>query len=225
MTIEDMLRETLEDHRLSRGEKSALKTRFSDHSGDNAVIRAVAFDLARAEIAEHRGDDRQIVDWLEGVVKALDSSSNEGQDGFSSRAYFSPGDDCLNSIVTILKAIRTSADICVFTITDDRIGKAMIEAQRRGVRVRVISDDDKSEDLGSDIDTFARAGLEVATDRTDAHMHHKFAIFDRSILLTGSYNWTRSAATENQENIALTEDPKLLRSYQQEFDRLWEKLA
>ena len=52
-------------------------------------------------------------------------------------------------------------------------------------------------------------------------MHHKFAVFDRKVLLTGSYNWTRSAASENQENLIVTEAPGLVRSFAAEFDKLW----
>lgn len=225
MTIDEMLAQTLKDHRLSRGEKSSLAKNFSKSSTANNVIRAKAFDLAREEIAENKGDDRKVVDWLEGVVKALDSATDDGNEGFSSRAYFSPGETCLNCINLIFRTIKQTADVCVFTITDDRIREEMIKAKRRGIKVRVISDDDKSEDRGSDIDYLARQGIEVITDQTDAHMHHKFAIFDKALLLTGSYNWTRSAASQNQENIAITEDTKLIREFQKEFDRLWRTLS
>ena len=55
-------------------------------------------------------------------------------------------------------------------------------------------------------------------------MHHKFALFDDKVLLTGSYNWTRSAAERNYENLILSEDPALLRAFRLEFDRIWEHL-
>jgi len=57
-----------------------------------------------------------------------------------------------------------------------------------------------------------------------AHMHHKFAIMDET-LLTGSYNWTRSAAQRNYENILVTEERGLLREFTKEFDQLWSKFA
>ena len=40
----------------------------------------------------------------------------------------------------------------------------------------------------------AELGVAVRIDRSEHHMHHKFALFDDAILATGSYNWTRSAA-------------------------------
>jgi phosphatidylserine/phosphatidylglycerophosphate/cardiolipin synthase-like enzyme len=56
-------------------------------------------------------------------------------------------------------------------------------------------------------------------------MHHKFAVFDRRSVLTGSYNWTRSAFRANQENTILTEDPTLVRLFEGEFERLWRRFS
>jgi cardiolipin hydrolase len=116
-------------------------------------------------------------------------------------------------------------DVCVFTITDDTISRAIYDAHRRGVAIRILTDDDKSGDLGSDVVDLDRAGVAVRVDRTPAHMHHKFAIFDGKVLASGSYNWTRSAASENEENIIVTDHPHLLRAFQAEFDQLWSRLG
>ena len=89
------------------------------------------------------------------------------------------------------------------------------------MRVRVITDDDKAGDLGSDIDRLRDAGIELAVDDSDAHMHHKFGLFDGTRLVTGSFNWTRAASGENNENLLLTTEPTLVRAYAAEFERLW----
>jgi phosphatidylserine/phosphatidylglycerophosphate/cardiolipin synthase-like enzyme len=41
--------------------------------------------------------------------------------------------------------------------------------------------------------------------RSMASKHHKFAIFDGKTLLNGSYDWTRSAFTKNEENVLVTD--------------------
>jgi phosphatidylserine/phosphatidylglycerophosphate/cardiolipin synthase-like enzyme len=56
-------------------------------------------------------------------------------------------------------------------------------------------------------------------------MHHKFAVFDKAKALTGSYNWTRSAATSNRENILVTDDPRAVEGFGREFERLWKAFA
>lgn len=136
-------------------------------------------------------------------------------------AWFSPHDDCAGRIINLLGEARQSADLCVFTITDDRISDAILSAHARGVRLRIISDNDKAHDLGSDIERFESAGIAVRVDRSAFHMHHKFAIIDGRRLLNGSYNWTRGAARDNQENLIVCDDARLVAAFQQEFEQLW----
>jgi phosphatidylserine/phosphatidylglycerophosphate/cardiolipin synthase-like enzyme len=56
-------------------------------------------------------------------------------------------------------------------------------------------------------------------------MHHKFALFDGQLLLNGSFNWTRSASLNNEENLLVTDNVVLVRSYQQQFELLWLRFA
>jgi phosphatidylserine/phosphatidylglycerophosphate/cardiolipin synthase-like enzyme len=139
-------------------------------------------------------------------------------------SHFSPGDACPQRIARFLGSASRTLDICVFTITDDRITSAILAAHDRGRRVRVVTDDDKAMDPGSDCERLADAGIPVRVDRSPAHMHHKFALADRSTLLTGSYNWTRSAARENEENFLITGDRRFVAAFGRRFETLWEAL-
>ncbi len=137
------------------------------------------------------------------------------------KIHFSPGKDCLNAIIDAMRNAKKTAKICVFTISDNRIGNAILDMQMNGVNIQIISDNDKRFDKGSDIDYLYNKGIDIRLDTTSAHMHHKFAIFDDEITLTGSYNWTRSAETRNYENILVTDDKKVAKNYTKEFNRLW----
>jgi phosphatidylserine/phosphatidylglycerophosphate/cardiolipin synthase-like enzyme len=141
------------------------------------------------------------------------------------QACFTPGDACLNLIRRRLAEARKTIDICVFTITDDRISNAILDAHRRGVKVRIVTDDEKAYDAGSDVPRFAAAKIPLRVDNTPFHMHHKFAIFDGRCVLNGSYNWTRGAAENNLENVVELLDPTLIGQFQTEFDAIWNKLA
>ena len=144
-------------------------------------------------------------------------------------AFFSPGDACWQHIVHRLSLAHITADLCVFTITDDRISRAIMDAHRRGVKLRIISDAEKAHDLGSDLQQFTDSGIAVkllrVVSHTDphagGHMHHKFAIFDGTNLVNGSYNWTRGAANINYENLIDTTDANLLQRFAAEFERMW----
>ena len=55
--------------------------------------------------------------------------------------------------------------------------------------------------------------------------HHKFALFDDALLLTGSFSWTRAASGETHENVLVTGEPALVAAYRGEFERLWTMYA
>ncbi|MBL8783605.1 MAG: endonuclease [Deltaproteobacteria bacterium] len=138
-----------------------------------------------------------------------------------SDAVFAPHQDVAARIIRQIEATRTRIDAAIFTVTFDRLTRALLAARQRGVAIRLLTDNDKALDLGSDIARLSHADLDVRIDRTEVHMHHKFAIFDGEVLLTGSFNWTRSANEENHENALFTDDAALVRLYQAEFERCW----
>jgi phosphatidylserine/phosphatidylglycerophosphate/cardiolipin synthase-like enzyme len=147
----------------------------------------------------------------------MDDFTNE-----RSAAFFSPGHTCIHEVIRQFDLARQTCDVCVFTITDDRITEAILRAHGRGVALRIITDDEKSHDLGSDIDRLRAAGISCKMDVGNAaHMHHKFALFDRRRLMTGSFNWTRSASEQNEENLIVTPDPVLVESFGRRFEQLW----
>jgi phosphatidylserine/phosphatidylglycerophosphate/cardiolipin synthase-like enzyme len=222
--IDDLLKRTLDDFRVSRGEKRILEGMVHEH-GDSqqqlGFLRHRAFAVARESIVGPEGI--AAMEWLEDVIKVF--QPREEPDQNSSQVYFSPGDDCPQIIINQLERASRSIDICVFTITDNRIADAIRDAFVRGIAVRVISDNDKSLDPGSDIERLKGLGIPVRIDQTQHHMHHKYAVFDQKTTLTGSYNWTRSADKHNDENFVITSDPTINRAYSGHFDRLWNALG
>jgi mitochondrial cardiolipin hydrolase len=219
--IDRILETTLEDGRLSRSERQALRQIVADLDMDEeqrAFWRHRAFAIAKSALSGAR--DRQVLDWVEEVIKALEPARGPARD-HDVAVHFSPGTECLDCIVRLLRQARRSADICVFTITDDRLAEPILHAHQRGVSVRIISDDDKALDEGSDVYRLRHAGVPVRVDASEHHMHHKFAVFDDATVVTGSYNWTRSAAAFNRENLILSSDPRMVRPFRANFDELW----
>jgi phosphatidylserine/phosphatidylglycerophosphate/cardiolipin synthase-like enzyme len=164
-----------------------------------------------------------LIDWLAAVMRAIDLA--HPQVSVRTEVWFSPGPACLDAVLRHVRDCRERMDICVFTIADDRISEQILAAHRRGLQIRLISDNDKRADLGSDIEQLADAGIAVAVDRSEAHMHHKFALFDGRQLLNGSFNWTRSASRYNDENLVSTNDPVQVAHFSAQFEALWESLA
>jgi phosphatidylserine/phosphatidylglycerophosphate/cardiolipin synthase-like enzyme len=218
------LEQTLQDKRLSRNERQVMTALAAEPEQEAALkeFRRLAFHKA-AEAIDHPGSG-VILDWLADVLKALEPRKPDATANLA-EACFSPQDDCCQRVVSFLQSAKRSLEICVFTITDDRITRAVLDAHRRGVALRVLTDNEKAEDLGSDIEQLRQAGVALRVDDSPAHMHHKFAVADRAVLLNGSFNWTRSASLYNEENFILSGDPRLITAFSTEFERLWQQFG
>ena len=226
--VMESLRRSLQDGHLDRTERDDFRAWLAEANPDGqkrAVYQSMAFDLARDAMEQGKLNHHAALNWLERIVKLLTPLASSVPAAIVTDACFSPQHDCAGRIVLLFDHARRSVDVCVFTITDDRIAEAMTRAHRRGVRLRVLTDDDKSLDPGSDIERLARCGIEVRVDSTEFHMHHKFALFDGALLLTGSYNWTRSAALHNEDNFILTGEPRHLRPFSGLFEQLWQRFS
>lgn len=223
--IETQLSESFEDFKLSQDEKYSISNLLESISNRDEMLafaRNKAFDIVREQGLTDEVIHYKSLNWLEKIIKTIDGvrvSDSVAQ----AKSYFSPGDSCANEIINRIQNARKTIDICVFTISDNNISEAILSAHIKGVNVRVLSDNYKAEDRGSDIYFLAEKGLDVRLDKSPDHMHHKFAIFDQAILVNGSFNWTRSASTVNEENITVLYDPCLVLSFSSTFDSLWEK--
>jgi phosphatidylserine/phosphatidylglycerophosphate/cardiolipin synthase-like enzyme len=220
-----VLRQTLDDRKLSRPERQSLAQLLDGVGREPRLLdnwRAAAFELAREALGGSADGD--VLGWLEEVVRVL-RPREDGADAVVAECHFSPGEDCPRAIARHIDLARKTIDVCVFTITDDRLTGSLLAAHGRGVRVRLVTDNDKSADLGSDVERLGRGGVAVRVDRSPFHMHHKFAIFDGATLINGSYNWTRGASRDNEENLIVTNDRRLVGAFLDRFERTWEKLG
>lgn len=221
--IINFLNTSLEDNILTKSEKKALKAVIESKNPAKRELdwlRSQIFDIARSKISGF--ENNQILEWLENANKLILPRFSENT---CNHAYFSPGNDCLNAINGCIGQTTKTLDICVFTISDDRIKEKILLAHHRGIRIRILTDNDKSFDRGSDIHALSEVGIPVKIDISEHHMHNKFAVIDSKTLITGSYNWTRSAAEYNNENIIVSNDKNAVLKFEKEFEKLWERMV
>ena len=164
-------------------------------------------------------DHNHVISWLETSLNLI----NEHAFHFN-KVFFSPGNDIKNEIKTLLDQASQTVDLCIFTITDNELARRIISCHKRGVKVRIITDDEKMEDNGSEIEKLAEAGIPVKIDHSHYHMHNKFGIIDNKIAITGSFNWTYTATKHNKENLVATTKFEIVEQYYGEFNRLWKEL-
>lgn len=136
---------------------------------------------------------------------------------------FSPDNFCDKKVIQFFRQAQRSADIAVFSFSHQGIRDAILQAQKRGVKIRLIVDRDQAASKSSMVSSLSAAGLEVKFGTQEGSMHHKFAIIDGEWIQLGSFNYTYFAASKSAENQIYLNDANVIKSYQKEFDHIWEK--
>ncbi|MGL4668626.1 MAG: phospholipase D-like domain-containing protein [Saezia sp.] len=220
--LDQKLRETFADKQLSNYERDELRELGEVLKPEETYfLRNRAFAMVQDVILDeshHREDMVKALTWLRQVIRTLDQTAPTPVEA---SAHFTPGESCRRKIIALCQNAKHSIDICVFTISDNHLSEQIIKAHRRGVKVRIITDDEKQYDAGSDIQLLQEAKIPLRMDESKHHMHHKFALFDAHILLNGSFNWTASASDYNAENLLTSNNPTLVNLYLKEFEKLW----
>lgn len=109
--------------------------------------------------------------------------------------------------------------VAVAWFTDEELFQALLQKQNEGVLVSLafVKDEINFGDYGLNYNSLTNAGGKFFAIEGNL-MHNKFCVIDGRILITGSYNWTRKAATSNLENIVITyDDFDLAHKYIEQF--------
>ena len=174
--------------------------------------------------ASEKADEKNhsyVFKWLKKVSVIL---GDFGSDEYHNNAYFSHTHDLRERVISIIEGAKSKMEISLFTISDNDISKSITQAHSRGVKIRVVTDDEKVMDRGSDIFRIKHSGIPVKIDSATSLMHHKFLVVDNHKVLTGSYNWTRTASEINNENILVTDNARIVQAFSEEFERLWQQM-
>ena len=143
-------------------------------------------------------------------------------DGTQIETYFSPDDGAAEAIIAALRDAEESIYFLAFSFTADPIADALLERAAAGVTVAGVFERRQYEsNTGGEFDRLAGAGLDVRLDGNEYSMHHKVFIIDGETVITGSYNFSRSAEERNDENLLIIHDPAVAARYLDEFDRVF----
>lgn len=134
--------------------------------------------------------------------------------------YFAPEDNAQRRIIELVRGAKETIDFMTFAFTADPISAAMIDRMRAGVRVRGVFEARNSNDEHAEDDRLRDAGATIVIDSNPNAMHHKTVIIDDRIVITGSYNLSRSAEERNDENIVILHSDWIAAEYTAEFGRV-----
>ena len=100
-----------------------------------------------------------------------------------------------------------------YSFTSAPIAKALVETHKRGVEVQVILDKSQKTEKYSEADFVAHHGIPVLIDSRHAINHNKVMIIDGQTVITGSFNFTKSAEENNAENLVIIRDGAIAGKY------------
>ncbi|TWG81489.1 phospholipase D-like protein [Cupriavidus gilardii J11] len=139
----------------------------------------------------------------------------EFADGASYALCFTPdGASCQALLVEAIQRTRRSLLVQAYSFTNKTIARALLDARKRGVEVRVIVDKSQISERYTSATFLHNQGIEVLVDKRPAIAHNKVMIFDHEAVFTGSFNFTKSAEERNTENgILIRGDAQLVKRY------------
>lgn len=160
---------------------------------------------------------KDIVSENEDVSKLVNSYLNE--DILKCNAYFSGIQDVI--VRQILNA-KESLKIAMAWFTNPVIFDSLLKACRKGIEVTLLINNDliNNRPNGLPFNKLIQNGAQLYIAESPSLIHHKFCIIDEKVVIDGSYNWTVLAEKNNDENIVVIENGKVINDFVSAFDNL-----
>lgn len=134
-------------------------------------------------------------------------------------AYF---DDIQDVIIDHISHASYSLKIAMAWFTNPLIFNALLRACKKGVEVHLLINNDSINNRpnGLPFNKLIEEKAKLYIAETPDLIHNKFCIVDNKIVIDGSYNWTVLAETNNDENIVVIENGKVIKSFISAFENL-----
>jgi phosphatidylserine/phosphatidylglycerophosphate/cardiolipin synthase-like enzyme len=192
------------------------------YEDNNVMMRIRSVRLVENFIKEF--EEMYLEDSFGDNIRAETPNPQVTVNGAQIDTFFSPDDAVQPILVDIINSANESIYFMAFSFTSDPIGDAIRERAQEGLTVAGVMDAEQvASNIGTEFDAFRQAGLDVYRDGNTGQMHHKTIIIDESIVITGSYNFTNSAETRNDENLIVIYNDAIAKLFIEEFQRVYEE--
>lgn len=139
---------------------------------------------------------------------------------------FSPEGSAQQLVIRTLREANESIRLMGYSFTSPEIVKSLVDARRRGVDVKIVIDENGNRNKASiaAMNTIVNAGIPLRVNGHYKIMHDKIIVTDGRNVETGSFNFSRSAAQANSENVMVVRDaPALAQTYLKHWESRWEE--
>ena len=138
---------------------------------------------------------------------------------------FSPEGSALQLVLKTIESAQQEIRLMGYSFTSPEVVSALVRAKRRGVDVKIVLDEkgNRSKASQAAMNVVVNAGIPLRTNGRYAIMHDKVIIVDNHTVEAGSFNYTRSAASRNSENVlVINEVPEVAQTYLQHWQSRWD---
>ena len=119
--------------------------------------------------------------------------------------FFSPHGGATEAIIKEINAAAKEILVQAYSLTSGKIKDALVQARKRGVRVEVLLDFSQAE-LDSSAGQLSNNDIPVFVDTENIRNHDKIMIIDHKTIITGSFDFTRTAEEKSIENLLIIKD-------------------
>ena len=130
---------------------------------------------------------------------------------------FSPEGQCEKLAIHAINSAKSELLVQSYSFTSKPIANALIQAHKRGVKVSLLFDQSQLKAPYSQVQRLKQNGIQTKVDCVEGIAHNKVIIIDGERLVTGSYNFSKSANSRNAENMIYINNPDLARTYKQKW--------
>jgi len=133
------------------------------------------------------------------------------------QVYFSPKGGCQDAIIREVGAAKEYVHVQAYSFTSAPIARALLDAKKRGVKVEVVIDAGRVTEKYSEATFFVNQGIPVFADGKHAIAHNKVMVIDGKTVITGSFNFTKSAEESNAENLLVIHSVEVAAKYERNY--------
>jgi phosphatidylserine/phosphatidylglycerophosphate/cardiolipin synthase-like enzyme len=138
--------------------------------------------------------------------------------GCQSWTAFSPNGGGLSLVLQNINSAKKSVHVLAYAFTEPSVGRALLDAHKRGVSVYVVVDESSVGKANSMAKFLASNGVDVKVI-IGPMQHNKVVLVDGHTVQTGSFNFSRAAENSNMENVLVIGNcPVLYQQYQSNFE-------
>lgn len=128
-------------------------------------------------------------------------------------------------LTTFINTAQVSVDMAIYQLDLPNVTQALLDAQKRGATVRVVTDIDdvlQNPKENASFKQLEQVGIKVVGGNPNAIMHNKFVVVDGKAVWTGSWNFTTNDTWRYNNNGIILHSPDLARNYTATFEKMFQ---